>query len=188
MPYVFDPAAYMHMHLAGEDPKPFGKRWHLQPRNLKQALHEDNPYRDCWWASINKEIKGLMDQGAFVPAKLRPGELETVLHSFFVHTAKTGPKGELLSLKSRFVANGKGHGDQVETYSPTPLWSSIRWLLKFAVDNDLEAMHIDVKQAYLLSSLRSHDASTFSRIPEEIIVVQCKRLEAPRVVQKDREE
>jgi hypothetical protein len=165
MPYVFDPAAYMHMHLAGEDPRPFGKRWHLQPRNLKQALHDDNPYRDEWWASINKEIKGLVDQGAFVPAKLRPGEFETILHSFFVHTAKTGPKGELLTLKSRFVANGKGHGHHVETYSPTPLWSSIRWLLKFAVDNDLEALHVDVKQAYLLSLLPPGE-QVLLRVPE----------------------
>jgi hypothetical protein len=144
IPYHFDPAAYVHMTEQGNE------RW-LKPKSIRQALHPENPLRDQWWEAMLKEYKGLIDKGALKPDRRRPGD--KVIAGFFLHSPKTGPTGEIKQLKSRFVANGKGEGGNVETYSPTPLWSTIRWIFKFAVDNDLDAKQIDIIQAYLLASM-----------------------------------
>ncbi len=134
------------MHVAQQG----NERW-LNPKSIRQALHPDNPLRDQWWEAMLREYRGLIEKGALKPDRCRPGD--KIIGGFFLHSPKTGPTGEIKQLKSRFVANGKGEGGNVETFSPTPLWSTIRYVFKFAVDNDLDAAQIDIIQAYLLASM-----------------------------------
>lgn len=146
LPYHFDPAAYVHTSEST-----VREEWHINPKSIRQALHPNNPLRDLWWEAMRKEFVGLVEKGALRPDEYRFGD--KIVGGFFLHSPKTGPTGEIRQLKSRFVANGKGEGKHVETFSPTPLWSSIRWILKFIVDNDLQAKQIDIIQAYLLASM-----------------------------------
>jgi len=143
-PNVYDPAAFAARETT------YKASWALQPKTVRQALHEDNPNREGWREAINSEVRGLMENRTFVIDDLRKDD--ELLPSHFVLGHKTGPTGETVSLKARLCANGKSQME-TDSFAPTPKWSTIRFFLKLLVDLQLFAQQVDVKQAYLLSLL-----------------------------------
>ena len=106
-----------------------------------------------WKKAMDDEHEVLIRNGTFTLTK-KPKDAR-VIKTRWILTKK--PEGKSTRYKARLVA--KGYNQQYgvdfnETFAPVLRSSSIKLLLSYAVNNDLEIHHVDVKNAYLNAPLK----------------------------------
>lgn len=119
------------------------------PLSAKEAL--GGPNKKYWlWAMVT-EIRGLLTQHTFTLVP-RPREDSNVIPAKWVFDLKTNIDGSIKRFKARWVARGdlQKYGiDYKETFAPVAKASSLRILLIWAAEYDLEIDQIDVVTAFL---------------------------------------
>ena len=103
---------------------------------------------------------------------LVPKHLKTnVVGSRWTFHVKRNNLGNINKFKAWVVAQGFSQVPSVdftETYSPTIRLTSIRFILAYACQNDLELKQVDIKGAYLNGQLDDDDV--YMRQPDEFII------------------
>lgn len=107
-----------------------------------------SPEADHWKDATNKEFESLIENKTWTLVKRPPGR--AVVKSGLVLKKKPGPEGK--SYKARLVAKGYSQvpgRDFNETFSPVAKLDSIRTVLAIIAAQNLEAAHVDAKNAFL---------------------------------------
>ena len=134
------------------------------PKSYKQAITSD--HAEYWIEAINKEITGLLRLHTwdYVPIQdLPPGA--NIMHSHMIFSVKRTSSGAVERFKCRLVADGNTQKYMVDferVFSAVVKPSTIRLLLIFAAEFDLELAQVDIKQAYLQSELKE---DLYMRVP-----------------------
>lgn len=134
----------------------------VEPQTYTQALYSNENQQ--WQASMTEEYLAHLENKTWTLVE-KP-EDKKMLHMKWVYTIKKDEKGAVERFKSRLCIKGcaQRHGvDYEETFSPVIRYSGIRLLLTIAVNNGLEAHHVDIKAAYLNSDV---DEDIFVYQPE----------------------
>ena len=116
------------------------------PLSVKEAL--ESPQRNEWQEAIERESKSLQKNNTWeiVP---KPENI-TLLGTKWVFKTKSTDTGET-KYKARLVVQGFAQNkgiDYDETFAPVARYSSIRYLLAFAVQNKMKITHLDIETAY----------------------------------------
>lgn len=113
-----------------------------------------SPERDQWLAAIRKELASHRRNQTW--RYIRKTHLKKgvpTIGTMFLLKTKRGAKGEELTKKARLVALGNAVRKglyYLETFSPTPRWTTIRLMLATAVQLNLAIHQLDVDTAYLI--------------------------------------
>ena len=125
---------------------------HEEPTSYEEAISGDNA--EGWKQSMLEEYTSLEQRGVFELCTLPPGRKP--LTSKWAYKVKRGPTGEVVRLKSRFVARGcsqiKGV-DYHELFSPVCTFVSIRTFMALVATLRLHTHQYDIETAYLFSDL-----------------------------------
>lgn len=122
------------------------------PNSLAEAKR--SPNWPQWEEAMNEEIKSLMEKNTWSIVPLPPG-VKTI-PCRWVYALKFAPDGTIIRFKARLVAQGFRQVpgvDYFETYAPVTSASTIRIMLSLAAAEDKEVWQLDVKTAFLNSSL-----------------------------------
>ena len=120
----------------------------VEPTTLNEALASDCAKE--WKAAADQEYKSLMENDTWDLVEL-PRNRKSV-GCKWVFKVKYADDGNVERFKGRLVAKGytQKYGiDYDETFSPVVRFSSIRALLAFAVQNDMQIHQMDVVSAFL---------------------------------------
>ena len=122
-----------------------------------------------WMKACQAEYETLMGYRSW---DLVPKPLKTnIVGSHWTFRVKRDNLGNINKFKARVVAQGFSQipsVDFTETYSPTICLTSIRFILAYACQNDLELKQVDIKGAYLNGRLDDDDV--YMRQPDGFIV------------------
>ncbi|KAI3659112.1 hypothetical protein MP638_001979 [Amoeboaphelidium occidentale] len=133
-----------------------------EPSSYTDALK--SKYSKEWVDAINDEIKSLEDNQTWTLVHLPPGR--TPIKSKWVFKLKRDSSGNIARFKARLVAKGfsQQHGiDYHETFSPVVKFSSLRFLLALAAQQDWEIEQVDFTTAFLNGTL---DEEIYLEVPE----------------------
>ena len=133
-----------------------------EPSSYRAAC--DSEHSNVWKDAMRREVEGLVNNDTFIVSKLPPGRRP--IAAKWVYTWKTNHLGEVVKGKSRLVAKGfmqREGVDFLDTFSPTPVPSSIRMISIAAVQNDWSLSHWDIEQAFVQSKI---DRDIFLKLPE----------------------
>jgi hypothetical protein len=127
-----------------------------------------------WEAACEDEIRSFQRLGVYkvVP---RPKDRK-VVGSKWVFKVKTGSDGQIIIHKVRIVAQGFTQVEGInydETFAPVAKLSSLRTLLAFAAEQNLEVHQMDIKSAYLNAPLKEEiymEAPPGLDIPEDMVL------------------
>jgi hypothetical protein len=123
---------------------------------------------DKWKEACRQEYDLIMGYGTW---DLVTAPKDTnIVGSRWTFRIKRDNLGEVNRFKSRLVAQGFSQVAGVdfnETYSPMIRLTSIRFILAFACENNLELRQVDVKGAYLNGII---DENVYMRQPEGFVV------------------
>jgi transposase InsO family protein len=120
----------------------------VEPETLDEALASD--YAKEWKAAADQEYKALIENDIWDLVEL-PRNRKSV-GCKWVFKVKYADNGNVEHFKGRLVAKGytQKYGiDYDETFSPVVRFSSIRALLAFAVQSDMQIHQMDVVSAFL---------------------------------------
>ncbi len=123
-----------------------------EPRTMEEAVRSRQAKE--WKKAADVEYRALIDNETWDLVKLPKG-CKTI-GSKWVFKLKHGKSGEIERFKCRLVAKGfaQKYGiDYDETFSPVVRFSSIRVLLAYAIQNDMEIHQMDVVTAFLNGNL-----------------------------------
>lgn len=124
------------------------------PTTTEEALSGPDACR--WREAMHEELQKLMDMDTWRVVPRPP--YKRIVDSKWVYRRKLNEFGEIVEYKARLVARGfsltPGIDYEDDTYSPVIRKSSIRLLLAIAVEMSWVAEQLDVKSAYLNSSLQ----------------------------------
>ena len=142
-----------------------------EPKTLHEAIN--SPYATEWKEAIEDELASLHDNKTWVLQELPKGRKS--VGSKWVFKVKRNADVSVQRFKARLVAKGftQVEGvDYVGTWAPVLSFTSMRLLLKIAIDQGLLVHQMDVKTAFLNGDLE-----------EEIYMDQPKGFETggPRV-------
>jgi len=135
----------------------------IDPLTIEQALN--SPDKDEWVQAMRKEYTSLIKNDTWEYVK-KP-ENANVLTAKWVFKRKPD-KGENQIYKARLVVRGCAQKDSIdhnETYSPVVKYSTIRYLLSLAVQENLDISHMDVTTAYLNRKL---EEDVYVKPPKEL--------------------
>jgi hypothetical protein len=111
-----------------------------------------------WEKAIEEEYNGLWERGTFVHVGWDDvPKNETVMNSSLVLTKKFDESGKLERFKARCCARGDqltAGIDYHETFFPTLRNETLSIMLSIIAAEEFETSQIDVKQAYLYSTLK----------------------------------
>lgn len=122
------------------------------PTTYREAVSGPNSAE--WLAAMQEEIDEITRNGTWV-LEPRPAFVKPV-KSKWVYANKFDSNQHLSRRRARLVAKGftQQHGiDYNETFAPVAKYSTIRFLLALATDEDLNLLQIDVKSAFLNGNL-----------------------------------
>lgn len=131
------------------------------PATYMEAIN--SPDVDQWKCAMNDEMSALIDNETF-EEKVPPVDCN-VIGGKWVYSVKAGQNGEE-RFKARYVARGFSQVknlDYQETFSPTAKMTTIRMMLKVAVQFNYVIEQMDVKTAYLNAEV---DRELYMRPPE----------------------
>lgn len=125
------------------------------PVNIKDIENmNDKDLQEKWINAINDEIDSLQLQETWTLVDLPEGK--KLIGTRWVFTVKTNSEGEVTKFKARLVAQGftQIYGiDHFETYAPVAGYNEIRVMLALAAANDMMVHQMDIKTAFLNSTL-----------------------------------
>ena len=133
-----------------------------EPQSYREAC--ESKYEGIWKAAMHREVEGLVNNDTFIVSKLPLGRRP--ITAKWVFAWKSNHLGEVVKGKARLVAKGfmQREGiDFLDTYSPTPVSSSIRMIAVAAVQNDWTLSHWDIEQAFIQSKI---DRDIYLKMPE----------------------
>ena len=107
--------------------------------------------RDVWEEAMMAEFEGLVGLNAFEFVDMVPDGVN-VVSARWVFAWKVDEDGNIEKPKPGLVARGFSQVHTVgflETYTPTPVASSVKLLVAIAVKTDWELRQLDVKQAFI---------------------------------------
>ena len=138
-----------------------------EPASYKEAMKSENA--EHWKKACQAEYETLLGYRTWdlVP---RPPKTN-IVGSRWTFRVKRDNLGNLDKFKARVVAQGFSQipgVDFTETYSPTIRLTSIRFILAYACQNNLELKQVDIKGAYLNGRLDDDDV--YMRQPDGFIV------------------
>ena len=134
------------------------------PNTYEQAIKSENASE--WEGAMATEMRALKENNTFELTNLPPGR--KAIGGKWVYTVKTGVDDNQI-FKARYVAKGFSQMPELEyseTFSPTAKMTSVRLLMKLAIENNMKIDQMDVKSAYLNAP-----------IDKEIFVEQAKGFE-----------
>ena len=122
---------------------------HTIPKIVAQAMRDEK-----WRASMSSEYNAQLDNHTFelVP----PPSNHRIIDTWWIHTIKYWPNGDIRMYKSRWVARGFNQEyciDYAETFSPMVKSLTIRLVLHLAVTNSWQLKQLDVNNAFLQVTL-----------------------------------
>jgi hypothetical protein len=123
------------------------------PLSLKDARQSKES--EDWQQATDAEYNSLMKNRTWVLAELPEGR--KAVSCKWVFRLKYDKMGEIERYKTRLVAKGysQQYGiDYEETFSPVVRFTSIRVLLAFAANNDMDVHQMDVTTAFLNGDLQ----------------------------------
>ena len=141
------------------------------PKTYEESLASSNASH--WLDAMAKELKSLDEQKVW--ELVYRAASSPVIKGKWVFTTKTGPDGEIIRFKARFVAKGYSQIQGVyyeETFSPTISHVTVRTLLAIAAKRNLKVAQYDVKTAYLNSPLDDNDI--FIELPQGTLEQKTK--------------
>ena len=133
-----------------------------EPTTLQEAMSSEHSAE--WKVATDSEYNSLIENKTWKLVVLPPGRV--AIGCKWVFKLKHAGDGTVERFKARLVAKGyaQKYGiDYDETFSPVVRFSSIRFLLAFAVQNDLLIHQMDVETAFLNGKL---DEEIYMKQPE----------------------
>ena len=138
--------------------------WWLNPKNIEEALHPDNPYREYWLKSMIAELVGKMKNGEMgfasvvpIAEALRLGKKPMKVK--WVFTVKRDmTDGSIKEWKSRVVGCGYSQQagiDYTETFAGTIRATTIRLFLSVVCKLNMELALIDAIKAFTQAEVDS---------------------------------
>ena len=124
-----------------------------EPKSLDDAL--SRPHTKEWQTALDYEIGQLEKLGTWVIEDLPKGH--NAIPCSAVLKEKRSPDGEITSYRVRIVAGGHRQVEGVnysETFSSAAKMPTVRVVLANAATQDWEIEHVDVKSAYLNTTLK----------------------------------
>ena len=121
------------------------------------TLHATSEGKDLLWR------KSMIENDTFSVVPLPKGK--KAVGSRWVYSLKNDPEGNIVH-KARFVAKGYAQIaglDYSDTFSPTAKMTTIRLMMQFAAQFDLQVHQLDVKTAYLNAPI---DCEVYLKQPE----------------------
>jgi hypothetical protein len=125
------------------------------PRSIAEA--EASIHKSSWMAALKSEIDSLAGQGTWSNdfiGYLTPRN--QTIPSMFVFDVRYNPDGTIKKFKCRLVARGDWQSESTyqETFADTIASKSVNLILSLATQYNLELESIDVKTAFLYSSIK----------------------------------
>jgi hypothetical protein len=122
--------------------------------------------RKKWYQAVLEELRALDINETWTYTKLPPGK--TAINNKWVFRLKKDANGEPQRYKARLVIKGcsqKRGIDYDEVYAPVARLTTIRTLLSVIHENNLHAMQMDVKNAFLHGKLKE---TIYMKVPDGI--------------------
>lgn len=132
------------------------------PQTVEEALISSEVNE--WKQAMDQEMVSLMKNDTWNLVPLPPGK--TALPNKWVFKRKTDQDGNVIQYKARLVIKGyaqKKGVDFQEVYSPVVRWTSIRYLLALAAQQNLYIHQMDAVSAFLQGSI---DTEIYMMQPE----------------------
>jgi hypothetical protein len=129
-----------------------GEEFENTPTTYQEVLANEN--KENWIISMKKEVESLYDNHTFEIVGQPEGK--PIVSSKWVLKLKRKPDGSVDKFKARLVARGFSQTqgvDFTETFAPTLRMETIRFLINYALKNNLETHHMDVNAAFLNGEL-----------------------------------
>ncbi|CAI7900062.1 unnamed protein product [Closterium sp. NIES-53] len=111
------------------------------------------PYSSQWQAAMDAEMASWKSTGTYLDEVPPPGA--NIVNGMWIFRVKR-PPGSSPAFKARYVAQGfrRRQGfDYFQTFSPTPMMTTLRVLLYIAAQRDYELHSLDFSTAFLQGSL-----------------------------------
>lgn len=139
------------------------------PEKYSEAVKDES-----WREAVNEELKALEDNHTW--ELVDPPQDETIIDSKWVFTSKV-VDGQVKK-KARLVARGyqQPSTEEEDIFAPVARLVTLRILLSFAVEKDLQINQLDVRSAFLKSSL---PVPVYMRQPEGL---QCSEVKVLKLV------
>lgn len=122
------------------------------PETYKQAIASCDA--DKWRAAMDEEIESQRRNKTWVVERLPQGQ--QVIGNKWVYAIKRDADNNITRFKARLVSKGftqRYEIDYSEAFSPAP-FDSIRLIMTIVAELDMEAIHLDVKTAFLYGELK----------------------------------
>jgi hypothetical protein len=117
----------------------------------EQAM-ADHPFVHHWREAALVEIRALEKHGTWEEVP-RAEASSKILPGTWTFRRKRSPDGEIKKYKARFCIRGDLQEGAFDTYSPLVAWSTIHFLLIFAIIQDWVACSIDFTLAFVQAKL-----------------------------------
>ena len=131
---------------------PVTKSWHGTPKNVIEAMSDDNVDKPLWEKSMEDEIAKFEKFNVWEECEAPVGT--KLLGTKWVFKLKPDQNGFIQSFKSRLVCLGYAqkehlHFDPANLYSPVMSYDSFRTLLAIGTANNWEMRSADIEAAFL---------------------------------------
>lgn len=124
-----------------------------EPATMEEALASEES--EMWKHAADREMESLLENETWTLCDLPDGR--EIIKSKWVFKVKYKQSGDIEKYKCRLVAKGysQQYGiDYGETFSPVVRFTSIRTVLAYGVQNDIEIHQMDVETAFLNGELK----------------------------------
>ncbi|CAI7757483.1 unnamed protein product [Closterium sp. NIES-54] len=121
------------------------------PRSYAEAI--EGPYSSQWQAAMDAEMASWKSTGTYINEVPPPGA--NIVSGMWIFKVKR-PPGSPPVFKVLYVARGfsqRQGADYFQTFSPTPMMTTLRVLLHVAAQRDYELHSLDLSTAFLQGSL-----------------------------------
>ena len=145
---------------------------HEDPTSYTEAV--SSPQKEQWKEAMQGEYDSLISKGTWILTDLPSNRIP--IKCKWVYKTKTKADGSFDKFKARLVAKGYSQiagVDYQDTFSPVVRSTSIRMLLAFATQFDLEIHQMDVKTAFLNGDLKEE---IYMEQPEGFIILGKEHL------------
>ncbi len=124
------------------------------PRSYQEAMKRDD--KKEWQEAMGSEKKSMKEMNTFEEVKNVPDGCN-IIDSKWVFTTKYDENGEEVRKKARLVGRGDKQKEGIdfnETFAPVLKYQTLRYIISYALENNLFLGQLDVETAFLNGLLR----------------------------------